>query len=75
MTRYIDADNIKWEEVERNYGKRNETVVDCRIAVDNTPTIDMIPVNKNIRGSDYALVVYKNNDGCVEWWRIEKNVK
>lgn len=44
MTRYIDADDIKWEEVEYNHGKRNETVVDCRIAVDNAPTIDAVEV-------------------------------
>ena len=60
MTRYIDADNIKWEEVEYSHGKRNETVVDCRIAVDNAPTIDAVEVVrcKECRKRKYCEGIY-----------------
>lgn len=60
MTRYIDADDIKWEEVEYNHGKRNEIVVDCRIAVDNAPTIDAVEVVrcKECRKRKYCERIY-----------------
>ena len=42
--RYIDANKINWQQVEYEYGKRNNTIIACEIAVDETPEVDVAPV-------------------------------
>ena len=42
--RYIDANEINWQQVEYEYGKRNNTIIACEIAVDETPEADVAPV-------------------------------
>lgn len=42
--RYIDENEINWDKVEYEYGKRNPAVVACEIVVEKTPTADVAPV-------------------------------
>lgn len=39
--RMIDADSIKWESVEEEYGARTAAVVACQSLIQNAPTIDL----------------------------------
>ena len=74
--RYIDADSIKWEDVEDEYGKRTDAVVACKIAVEQTPTADVVPkdVYDQIKWErDMALDTLREH-GLELGERVEKEV-
>ena len=38
--RIIDVDSIDWSVVEDEHGKRSESIVDCKILIENQTTIE-----------------------------------
>lgn len=59
--RLIDADSIKWESVEEEYGARTPAVVACQSLIQNEPTIDPVRRGK-------WVVKWWDDDGDARDW-------
>lgn len=74
--RYIDANEINWQQVEYEYGKRNNTIIACEIAVDETPEVDVAPViHAYWIGGDYGDWFCSECDSVLRFYGEPKHLR